>query len=606
MKVLVERVIELKAPRQALWPCVADTDRLNRALGLGALELSPNDDASAARYLVQTKAGGFDLEYEERPFEWVQNERFSVQRIVKKGLIKSLCHDFVLARRDDGGTSLSVRVTAEPRIGLLAPVLRLEVSRFLTRLERELVALDKELQGGGVSRLGCPRSVPPNADVLGRAGERLLTAVAADRTDLAERLIELVRDGADVDVARIRPLELAHEWSVDGRALLGVCLSGVGAGLFDLGWDLICPSCRVPSERTTRLDALPATGHCQLCDLSFDLELDRAVEATFRPTAAVRSIEDRPYCIGGPMRTPHVISQSILPSRGAVELTAPDQPGRYRVFVRGGGLASVDVEPDAQCSSLTLRHSPQGLLPKHASVAPGALLQIEQDDPGERHVKLEHLLWASRAATAHLVSTLPEFRRQFTGELLRPGVSLRVARVAILFTDLTDSTALYTRLGDARAYRLVHDHFELLEPVIAGHRGTIVKTIGDAIMAAFVDEGDAVRAALSLHAAMPAFRGQNADASRTQLKIGVHSGACYVVTANGILDYFGQTVNVAARLQAAAGGGELVLDDELCVCAVEQGWFGEPRAQPSRFAANLKGLSAPMQAARIAVDVLDA
>jgi len=211
------------------------------------------------------------------------------------------------------------------------------------------------------------------------------------------------------------------------------------------------------------------------------------------------------------------------------------------------------------------------------------------------------LEWASRAATAHLVSTLPEFRRQFSGDLLRSGVSLRIARVALLFTDLTDSTALYHTVGDAKAFKVVQEHFDVLSAIIAQHRGTIVKTIGDAVMAAFVEERDALDASFAMHRAFPAFRAGNVDAARTFLKIGVYAGPCYVVTANGILDYFGQTVNIAARLQGASGPGEVVIDGQFADEAERCGWLADFTIS-EHFEARLKGLPDPVRVARIIAD----
>lgn len=82
------------------------------------------------------------------------------------------------------------------------------------------------------------------------------------------------------------------------------------------------------------------------------------------------------------------------------------------------------------------------------------------------------------------------------------------------------------------------------------------------------------------------------------LKLGIYEGACYAVTANGLLDYFGQTVNVAARLQGQAGGGELVVTAALAERAEAEGWLGGATVT-ARYDAQLKGVAAPVQAARI-------
>src|SRR5450631_39824 len=600
-QVVVERHIDLRSDRGAMWCAVGDTERLNRAIGLGKLELTPNSDGSAARFVVRTVSAGIPLEYEERPFEWVEGERFSVRRTHRSGVMKSMDTAFALATRPEGGTRVTVRIAIDPRFSLLAPVLRLQTTRMIDRIETELKNADADVQAG---RSACFRTtttaVDPNA--FNRAKSALAALVSPERNLLAARLADFVASGSDADVSRIRPLDLALEWEVDGRELLAVCLSAVVTGLLELRWDLVCPSCRTANDRQTSLSALPAGAHCQLCDISYEIELDRAVEATFVPASGLRQPDPGPFCIGGPMRTPHVVAQAILQPHGSVTVSAPEKPGRYRVFVRGGASAALEVSEQA-VTEVHFQIDGESIEPKSAIVTPHAKLEITQSSADERHLKIERLEWASRAATAHLVSTLPEFRRQFSADLLRPGVSLRVARVALLFTDLTDSTALYHNVGDAKAFKVVQEHFDVLTAIIAEHRGTLVKTIGDAVMAAFVEERDALDTAFAMHRAFPAFRAGNSDAARTLLKIGVYAAAWYVVTANGILDYFGQTVNIAARLQGASGAGEVVIDGQFADEAERCGWLSGFSIS-EHFEARLKGLPDPVRVARIVADKL--
>ncbi|HEX3851304.1 MAG TPA: DUF5939 domain-containing protein, partial [Polyangiaceae bacterium] len=418
-QVVVERHIDLSSDRGALWCAVGDTERLNRAIGLGKLELTPNSDRSAARFVVRTVSAGIPLEYEERPFEWVEGERFSVRRSHRSGVMKSMDTAFALATRPEGGTRVTVRIAIDPRFSLLAPVLRLQVSRMIDRIETELKNADADVQAG---RSACFRktTTPVDMSAFNRAKSALAALVGPERKLLAARLADFVESGSDADVSRIRPLDLAMDWDVDGRELLAVCLSAVVTGLLELRWDLVCPSCRTANDRHTTLSELPAGGHCQLCDISYEIELDRAVEATFVPTSALRQPEPGPFCIGGPMRTPHVVAQTILPPHGSVTVSAPDKPGRYRVFVRGGASAALEVSEQA-VTGTHFRIDGESVEPKSAIVAPHAKLEIAQSSADERHLKIERLEWASRAATAHLVSTLPEFRRQFSADLLRPG-----------------------------------------------------------------------------------------------------------------------------------------------------------------------------------------
>jgi class 3 adenylate cyclase len=244
---------------------------------------------------------------------------------------------------------------------------------------------------------------------------------------------------------------------------------------------------------------------------------------------------------------------------GAIRsLDVPREVGRYRVFARGGAAATLEVD-DAGAREVDVSIDATAVHPAHLHAAPGGELRIRSMCEDARHLKIERLSFASTAATAHVVSTLGEFRTIFSSELLKRGTPLKVARAAVLFSDLTGSTALYSQVGDAAAFRLVDDHFDVLRAVVDAHEGVFVKTMGDAVLAAFVDATQCARAAIDALERFEAFRAKEKHGDLVGLKLGLFAGACYVVTANGALDYFGQTVNVASRVQHLAGSGEIVM-----------------------------------------------
>ena len=190
--VVVERHIDLKSERAALWCAVGDTERLNRAIGLGALQLTPNSDASAARFVVRTVSAGMPIEYEERPFEWIENQRFSVRRVLRSGVMKSMDHSFTLDPLPDGGTRLTVRLAIEPRYALLGPVIRLQTTRMMDRIEAEFRNVDSDVQAGkGV----CFRinTTPSDSAALERAKNALVASVSDERKPLARRLADFVQ-----------------------------------------------------------------------------------------------------------------------------------------------------------------------------------------------------------------------------------------------------------------------------------------------------------------------------------------------------------------------------------------------------------------------------
>ncbi len=586
--VVSTRRIECRATREALWPRLADTDRTNRAIGMSKLEIEPLEGASAARFLVRTTLDGFSVEYEEQPFEWVELERFGVERKLRKGPISRLAFHAVLRPRA-GGCSVDLTVELTPRFALLWPVVKVSAGRALAGIAREIEQIDEEL--ATASSVPPPPASPPEPVPLERARAALRALVGPDGQPRADRLVSLVATGPDHELSRMRPFELAEGLELSPERALDLCLQATIAGLLELRWELICPSCRTGAEAASSLNVLPEGGHCQLCDLDIDVDLAKAVEATFRPAPGLRAVDIGPYCIGGPARTPHVIAQLVLPAQGRVTLAAPERPGRYRLFVRGGATSRLEVSAEGE-PRLEVRYG--GELPAELHARPGAPIEVVSTALDERHVKLERLEWASLAATAHHVSLSPVFRRFFATEVLQPGIALKIGRVTLLFTDLTGSTALYAREGDAAAFHVVQRHFEVLRLAIEAHRGSIIKTIGDAVMAAFEHEHDALRAGLDMLRAWPAFEADNAYARGTKLKIGLFGGPCYAVTANGLLDYFGQTVNIAARLQGQAEADEIVVPASVVDAGLPDG-----AVLRERWGASLKGVEAPLPAARV-------
>lgn len=193
--------------------------------------------------------------------------------------------------------------------------------------------------------------------------------------------------------------------------------------------------------------------------------------------------------------------------------------------------------------------------------------------------------------TGQALLLLPEFQRLFPQERLLPDESLEVARVALLFTDLAGSTALYAQRGDPRAYHLVRLHFEELFAAADRHAGTVVKNIGDAVMAAFQTSAEALAAALDMQAAIAALNARERlpAEERLILKIGLHSGPCLNVTLNDRPDYFGTTVNIAARVQALSRGGDVVFTDAIRHDTEAGGLIAGRLLQTSRVA--LKGIA---------------
>jgi class 3 adenylate cyclase len=164
--------------------------------------------------------------------------------------------------------------------------------------------------------------------------------------------------------------------------------------------------------------------------------------------------------------------------------------------------------------------------------------------------------------SAKRLLTTQTFRDLFRAELIRGAEGIGVRDITLVFTDLKGSTELYERIGDLNAFALVQQHFERLTDVTVRHGGAVIKTLGDAVMAAFITPADAVGGALEMQAEIAAFNETRPERDFL-LKVGIHRGAAIAVTSNDRLDYFGQSVNIAARVGALADGGEICLTREV-------------------------------------------
>ncbi len=544
----------LRVPPEALWAFLADTDRLNRAIGLDPVRFVPLP--APGRYRAETRALGLKVEYDEFPFDWVERRYYRVLRRFRSGPILEVSGGIRL-KAVEGGTEIVVTAEVVPRNWAGALMAKLALKKKATHDVLELArAFERHL------REGAPPPAPPPPSLLDeRLLEERLEALedAPVAAGLAARLDRHLRTASDLEVVRMRPFELADAWGADRMESLRLFLYAARAGALDLAWSVLCPGCRAATAQSGTLAELRAQAHCETCGIRYDADLAASVEARFTVNPAVRRARAETYCIGGPANAPHVVAQLRLGpgETRREELDLP--PGPYRVRcaanpgivavqagVEGAGALRADVREDGlRAGPGTLRAGAVALEAANA-LAREVLLLVERET------------WGEGAATAALVTSLQDFRDLFPGEAVAPGSEIGIANLAILFTDLKGSTELYGRIGDTRAFEFVQAHFRFLVSAVARHRGGVVKTMGDAVMASFAAGRDALEAAVEMQERWEEFRRGGPAADGVSLKIGLHRGPVIAINNKGRLDYFGTTVNMAARVQGESRGRDVV------------------------------------------------
>jgi class 3 adenylate cyclase len=552
---------DLSASPQALWPLVADTNRFNRDAGLpGVTEQAVS--AGGGRRRLRLSKLGVGVEWEEEPFEWIRPYRFGVVRKYKRGPVAEARVTVELSEREGGGTHLVYRVWAKPRGALGRAVIPVQVGRVSRRKFAEVfrrydaLATRGERQNGAAQPTA--RTGAGERALLEAQRRKLLSSGAS--AELVARLVETIETGDELTLARLRPYALADEWGVSRRDALELCLLATRAGLLDLRWELLCPLCRGAKQSAKTLRDVQASLHCDSCNIDFTVNFDRSVEVIFRPNLAVRRVEVREFCVGGPQVTPHVVVQQLTQPGERREVTPVLEEGRHRLRTQalpGGQFVFVTREG---ANSLTLRADGSPWPNEEARLSTRPVITLENATADEQLFIFERMAWGDQAATAAEVTALQLFRDLFSTEALRPGDQITVGQMTILFTDLRNSTRLYREIGDSVAFGTVMNHFDILREEIAREGGSIVKMLGDAVMAVFTRPAPALRAIIAAQAALAS---PPEGIRPLMLKAGIHTGPCIAVTLNERLDYFGSNVNLAARLEPLSNGGDCVITTDV-------------------------------------------
>ena len=281
-----------------------------------------------------------------------------------------------------------------------------------------------------------------------------------------------------------------------------------------------------------------------------------------------------------------MVAQQLLPAKGERELKMALGPGnyRFRALELAGELPVRVASEGSATSAVTIANT--GWPQEELTIGTRPVLQLRNETEAEQLLILERLAWGDQAATAAEVTALQIFRDLFSAEALRPGEQISVGTLTVLFTDLRNSTQLYREIGDATAFGRVMNHFDVLKKVIAEEDGALVKTIGDAVMAVFRRPVSALKAMLS---AQEMLASPASGVAPLILKAGVHSGPCIAVTLNDRLDYFGSTVNMAARLEALSTGNDVIVSHALYDDPEVQDFVKSEQLQATRFDMLLKG-----------------
>jgi adenylate cyclase len=591
--------------RERVWELVSNTDHFNRAIGLPAPDAGPvaEGDLSLARE-VSTRIGPLPVRYREYPYEWVSGERFSVRRSCTAGPFAE--YSFGMELTDgppapDGTPTTAVIVLFDvaPK-NLIGWVSAGVAARGVCRGARAYLEEASRLQSAGKTWM-LPK-LATRVEINGPELDRLLGELAGRpvRAELIPLLREHLLTCDDEEAGALRPFVLAARWGADRDEVLRLWLHATTIGLLRLRWQLMCPVCRVAKDDRETLAHVTGEGHCDICGVDFTGNFDRYVELRFSTHPAVRAAEAAAYCIGAPSRSPHILVQQFLPAGGSAKIPHPGGGGLRLRVLRLNHMVAFQGSESPEEAPVTAVLGPEGWLHESLPAPSGrSVIRLSNQSDRDLLVVLEQTEWDPDAVTAARVTAMQEFRDMFSSEVLAPDQQVGIESVSLMFTDLAGSTALYEQVGDASAYGSVRRHFEFMLTWIGRNRGSIVKTIGDAVMAVFYTPEDAVRAALEIQSHVNEWNAGRPGEAPIVIKIGVHHGPAIAINSNDRLDYFGRTVNIAARVQRVSMGGDCVLTQECLHREGVRSLLAEFRSARETVRATLKGIEDEFELARV-------
>jgi class 3 adenylate cyclase len=398
---------------------------------------------------------------------------------------------------------------------------------------------------------------------------------------------QLIESGTDRDLNRINVLDFAARGDMPVGVALDAFLHATRLGLFEMSWNVLCPGCGGVLNANHTLKTIQQHQYaCALCATGYEPSLDEMVEVSFTVSPRVRKIAAHSpdalpmweyvrqmYWSSGiefPADQPlqdllqaAVIDWAELGAGEKSTMSVPLPEGFVILFepvTHAAHFFEVQGEPMRERQEFAIVFNSVQAPTGTQKIRPGPLrIAMENRTSGRvlpalyiaGDVLHEMLGRRKKFLTARTLLTNQTFRDLFRADMLDIDQRLKITSLTFVFTDLKASTELYERVGDLAAYDLVQAHFGVLNEVVARESGAVVKTIGDAVMASFPTPDRGIAAVLRMREAMNAL-----NASRNNedllLKIGIHEGPCLAVTLNDRLDYFGQTVNIASRVQGLA------------------------------------------------------
>lgn len=442
------------------------------------------------------------------------------------------------------------------------------------------------------------------------------------------RFTERLKTQDEWQLHRINPIRFAKDNDFEIGEALDLFLHSGKIGLLDFSYNMICPACGGVASSHTSLDQIEEKSfHCYICNMDVPTTLDDQVEVSFSVNSSLKKQSLNPL-VDAPTYLKYHISGNFHKSKELLDFIGSNtkdliviEPGATERIVLDATRVPVyqfssvennsavflyfDAQETTEERIIDLSLLPSGFTPIELHLSPGeyevkisnrtiaksGFLIIKPNLKRILEIIDEHPTRIEPFLTAKMLLNNQTFRELFRVQQLSNKLNLNVKSLTILFTDLRGSTEMYDKAGDILAYRLVQEHFRLLAETVKKFNGAIVKTMGDAIMATFSSPIDGLFASLEMMSRIDRMNEEFKEhGHEIGLKVGLNEGPALAVINDERLDYFGQSVNIAARVQALASAGEIWVTEPILSSAGIREELSQRGYETERHEASLKGV----------------
>ncbi|GBF49898.1 adenylate/guanylate cyclase [Leptospira ryugenii] len=549
---------DLRVTREEIWPFLIDTSSFNKRMELPKFSYEERNGVLNGK----AKQIGMDLVWEEVPWEWEYLKEIANARIYSKGFAKYLRTYFILEPHGEERSKLFVYFGWIPRnifmrllLQFAVPTIKKDFLRTLAGIEEEIINQKsnkpKVLFNTAISFQNEFQWVHPEKL---EESKRKFKEVGISETTTNE-IIEYLKRANDNEIDRIRVKSISQLLDLDPNEVLKFFLYGCRFGIFTLSWDVICPHCRGVRTSVQKLGDMPPDDECEVCEIQFNTTEQNSIEVTFHMHPSVRVVEKQFFCAAEPNTKKHILLTKHVPAGKVFSSDLLIKNGLYRLRQKGKQKYHLVEVNESNLDKEIVWTEELGNQEIQVKPKPGIVFQ-NQSDEGITIV-LEERKEDQNSLRPKELFNFNEFRDLFSEEAIATNLQLDIGVQTILFTDIVGSTRFYESTGDHGAFLQVREHFVKAYTIIREHKGTVVKTIGDAVMASFPAPLFAFKAAESLQGW---FHNSN-EATEIRIRVSIHSGNCLAVNLDSNIDYFGNTVNYAAKMQGVTGSGEVSISE---------------------------------------------